>query len=235
MNDIAISLLERSCFLQAFDTFKEALKDDCSLEAAREREKAPEAFPKPPPIKYATILISELTTMEKNVDSVFEKLQDDAYNACFLPVRFGESTPPVDLQDAVVEYNYGLSQQAYTAALSKKRKRIAANNHAHLAIGLLQSADLALEKISSVPAGVKTSGSESQVLFLRLALLLSLHKSCVGTQEEEGVKQKLIEVHTRISTMFETMEASHAAVARMHSTHRQGSIDDTRVKSARTA
>lgn len=237
LNDVAVSLLEQNCYLQAFETFKEALTDGSNMDAANARLESPEPFPKPPPLKYSVILMQELTTLEKNIDFVFDKLQDDACQDCFLPVRFGDLLAPVDIESAIIEYNYGIAHQAYAIALLKKKKRVISNNHCQVAIHLLRSSDLALEKISAT-CGTKnmkhTDGS--QTLFVRLALLLSLHKLVVGTEDEDEVREKLIDVHARISTMFETLEMAHKTVARMHATNRRGSIDDSQnIEMARMA
>lgn len=218
LNDVAVSLLQQNCYLQAFETFKDAMEEDPSAVEAAERLLAPEPFPKPPPIKYTTVTLKDLSTTGDTVDKIFRHFShDDDTTAAVLNVRLlGEELVSPELVDAVIEYNFAMAHQAYAIALLKKRKRIAFDNHSHNSAFMLKTAEKTLDNILFV---IQKDGSSRnyvcQALSLRLVVLLSLHKQVVGTDEELCVRKKLREVYKQISTLVEFFDTAKSTIKRL--------------------
>jgi hypothetical protein len=217
LNDIGVTLLEKNCYHQALDTFRDAMRaikrdSSCSSvdetcivqENARQRLLCLETFPHVPSIKYSCLTVQDLSTA-KSIDSVLEQMQDDVHKKCLLSVRFGDkvlSEVTADLASSVIEYNCGILHQAYSMALLEKRRREASNIQHQKATRLLKSSDATLEKLSSLlTMGGKCIEGESlrQVLFMHLVVLLALHAQVAGTSHEKKVRDKIFGLQARIA------------------------------------
>ena len=218
LNDIAVSLLEQNCFVQAFDTCYEALVVEDSAEVvrvARERTENMQPFPGSPSLKYVSLPIGDLQSTcdgkKGLIDFVFEALDTDPEQQakqCFLVIRCGQANISTELATAVLHYNNAIAHEAYASALLlKKRRKMAFTNQNLTAEKLLRASDSILKKISS-PAPkdghVLDKMDLFQVICFRLVVLLSLHQQqALGTSEERSVRESLIDIHTRVMVMAE--------------------------------
>jgi hypothetical protein len=222
LNDIAISLLEQNCFIQAFDTCYEALGDEASSEAvsaARERTENIEPFPGSPSLKYVSLSIGDLQSTSDGkkglIDFAFEAIDTDPKQAkqCFLVIRCGQADISTELATAVLLYNNAIAHEAYASALLlKKRRKMAFSNQNRTAEKLLRTSDGILKNISSpAPKDGHVLGKMDlfQVLCFRLVVLLSLHQlEALGTKEERSVRKSLIDIHTRVMVMADLHDMS---------------------------
>ena len=221
LNDVAISLMEQNCFLQAFDTLTEALEidiaGDSDVEIASRRLLSPEPFPKAPRIGYSSVFLKDIASTAKGVECIFDKFartDDEEGLELLTSIRLGDEVVSEELETALIEYNSGIAHQAYAIALLTRRKRIASENEAQTAALFLKTAEKTLANIHA--ASEQRKGSKDyacRTLPLRLVVLMSLHRLVLGTPEENVVQKALIEIHGQIMALAKLFDRAERAIS----------------------
>lgn len=230
LNDVAVALLEHNCFLQVVETCKDALisskKENIVIDAANDRVGSREPFPKAPSINYSSVSMEQLCSTcygKKNIiDFVFEAFGSDENNkgprTSFIVIRCGNRNISIDLAQAIISYNLGVAHQAYAVALLlKKRRQMAFTNQNLTATKMYRSSESTLAALSPVTTSEETNTLAQeidlfQILVFHLIVLMNLHQQVsVGTSEERQVRNKLIDIHSRVSIMLELHDMEKTA------------------------
>lgn len=175
LNSVGIALLERRCFGQSLDTFKQALQHlkheynkkqvenppesnfEDLLRQATSRLNALEPFPYPIKMTCSHTLLEDIFFAE-DVELILDQLSmrmcpsSGIFMLISLDSRTngGPRTGPyisLDLASAIVTYNYAICYMAYANALLQRQKVMAHELHRQTSVNLLRLSASIMEKM----------------------------------------------------------------------------------------
>ena len=256
LNDIGICLLEKNCFQQAMDTYREAAKvakknsrlspedKEQLVRNAQDRLENLEQFPKPPSMNYSRLKLETLAHAG-SIDNILDKIEaateDGDLEHYYLSIWIGDpsrSNISIDLALALIQYNSGIANQAFAGVLYEKKRRIAFSNCRRAASKQLRKSDKILEQlINPSTTGAKFSEPKEarQVLFVHLVVLLALHNYALGHEEADEIREKLIDLNTKIDSMSMVLEMSKLSASRLTSLRRNSMVGPSSCGTARSA
>jgi hypothetical protein len=231
LNDMGVALLEQNYYRQAFTTFRDAMQTLKRVSQSVKEDSLPtvdtsllledatawlvslEPFTPPASsIKISSISALDLATVD-DIAVLEKKLQVDHGVYCYLAIRMGKEDSSHQTQDniskdlaaAIITYNYGIAHQAYTSAMWNANRP--ANIQRQTGPRLLGLSETILDRLSSPPEEDDANDeNQRQVLLVHLIILMCLHGEVVDASRKKKVRDKLLDIHSRILTTFYLVE-----------------------------
>jgi hypothetical protein len=211
LNHVAITLLEKSRFELAYETFKEAYLGKDNLEEAVKRLRSSNSLPCASRTTYTSLFLLTLVSTKQTIDKTIEKVEGKfqlAYTGraiVNLPIiRFcgNEEGVTSEIAKVILGYNMAVAYQAYGMNMwCRKGGRDASIDHiCGTALKLMKASDKALAKIQ-VSSSLGSYQERRCALMLRLCILLGLYELTAETADAAQVKHDLESIRSKLSLM----------------------------------
>lgn len=243
LNNMSIVLLEKNCFQQAMESFREVqsvvqrrkLLD--GIENILARVSNPESFfPEAcERIVYTTITIGNLKSSTDIYDAFRVSKERGGTNDIVLAtIQLDETAPDINilrddrLLSIVVEYNLSVANHAYAIGLREKGRFLTSTNYCEAARRRLEAGEVAMDQLLDVARKHSENATDLRhLLLVQFLILLELHSlSPTDCEEEVRIRQKLAICDQRSNLLFALQHASQNVnrVRRRSSSHEHGPL-----------
>ena len=222
VNDVAVFLLQKHCYRQAFSKFIQAIQVlENDLECCPVVENVSlEPFPRPPKITFETISGAKLMQSPQRTAQLFcDSRETTRKSERIILINLGtdasdELWKPIQLSIAL--FNYATAKELFARALCKQGRPIMSKMQRQDAARLFQMADSVCKSFALEIANCGDPELVAATYALRRIVLVGLRSNVKGTAKVERVEQRIHKVHsmaTKLDQRRQTKPRTRGAAA----------------------